>query len=123
MKAVLHSDRYVGDLPPSRRNNAEKLEKDPFNRLISRGPRFRMDAEMVRDYALAASGLLVRKLGGAEREAVSTRRGLGSRCDDRQRHARLSRAIKARNCIAAACIPSGAQRPARLDGDIQRPHA
>ncbi len=42
----------------------EKLEKDPYNRLLSRGPRFRMDAEMVRDYALAASGLLVRKLGG-----------------------------------------------------------
>jgi Protein of unknown function (DUF1553)/Protein of unknown function (DUF1549)/Concanavalin A-like lectin/glucanases superfamily/Planctomycete cytochrome C len=43
---------------------AEKLEKDPHNRLLSRGPRFRMDAEMVRDYALAASGLLVRKIGG-----------------------------------------------------------
>src|SRR5579864_4254764 len=43
---------------------AEKLAKDPDNRLLSRGPRFRMDAEMVRDYALAASGLLVRKLGG-----------------------------------------------------------
>lgn len=42
----------------------EKKQKDPFNRLLSRGPRFRMDAEMVRDYALAASGLLVRKLGG-----------------------------------------------------------
>jgi Protein of unknown function (DUF1553)/Protein of unknown function (DUF1549)/Concanavalin A-like lectin/glucanases superfamily/Planctomycete cytochrome C len=41
-----------------------KMEKDPQNRLLSRGPRFRMDAEMVRDYALAASGLLVRKLGG-----------------------------------------------------------
>src|SRR5437764_9183623 len=42
----------------------EKLEKDPGNRLFSRGPRFRMDGEMVRDYALAASGLLVKKLGG-----------------------------------------------------------
>src|ERR1043166_10094489 len=43
----------------------EKLEKDPANRFISRGPRFRMDAEMIRDSALAASGLLVEKIGGA----------------------------------------------------------
>ncbi|HEV3004952.1 MAG TPA: DUF1553 domain-containing protein [Pirellulales bacterium] len=42
----------------------EKLEKDQHNRFLSRGPRFRMDAEMVRDYALAASGLLVEKIGG-----------------------------------------------------------
>jgi cytochrome c553 len=42
----------------------EKLAKDSANRLLSRGPRFRMDAEMVRDNALAASGLLVRQIGG-----------------------------------------------------------
>jgi len=44
--------------------SAEKLEVDPDNRFLSRGPRFRMDAEMVRDYVLAASGLLARSIGG-----------------------------------------------------------
>jgi hypothetical protein len=42
----------------------ETLERDPANRLLSRGPRFRMDAEMLRDNALAVSGLLVRRIGG-----------------------------------------------------------
>ena len=42
----------------------EKREKDPHNRLLSRGPRFRMDGEMIRDAALACGGLLVGTLGG-----------------------------------------------------------
>jgi hypothetical protein len=42
----------------------EKLEKDRDNMLLSRGPRFRMDAEMVRDNALAVSGLLSSKMYG-----------------------------------------------------------
>lgn len=42
----------------------EKIGKDPQNRLLSRGPRFRMDAEMLRDYGLAASGILAEKIGG-----------------------------------------------------------
>ncbi|MDX1948471.1 MAG: DUF1553 domain-containing protein [Pirellulaceae bacterium] len=42
----------------------EKREKDLQNRLLSRGPRYRMDGEMLRDYALSISGLLVPKIGG-----------------------------------------------------------
>ncbi|GEP44308.1 DUF1553 domain-containing protein [Brevifollis gellanilyticus] len=42
----------------------EKIEKDRDNSLISRGPRFRMDAEMIRDYALAVSSTLSPSMGG-----------------------------------------------------------
>jgi hypothetical protein len=41
------------------------VQADPYNALCACGPRFRMDAEMLRDLALAASGLLVDKVGGA----------------------------------------------------------
>ena len=41
-----------------------KDQKDPENRMLAHGPRFRMDAEMVRDLALSASGLLVSRIGG-----------------------------------------------------------
>jgi hypothetical protein len=48
----------------SSRVTPELLERDPYNRLVARGPRFRVEAEMVRDIALTASGLLSPKMFG-----------------------------------------------------------
>ena len=44
--------------------NSKSLKVDPDNRLISRGPRLRLESEMIRDQALFVSGLLVDKIGG-----------------------------------------------------------
>jgi hypothetical protein len=47
------------------RATAELIERDPDNRLLARGPRYRMPSWMLRDQALAVSGLLVPTIGGA----------------------------------------------------------
>lgn len=56
MSQVYQQDSFADSL---------ELEKDPENRLLARGPRHRLPAEQIRDQALAASGLLVSKVGGA----------------------------------------------------------
>ena len=48
----------------SAKSTPEQLAKDPKNLLLAHGPRFRMDAEMLRDVALQSGGLLVNKIGG-----------------------------------------------------------
>ncbi len=59
-RLIVTSATYRQDASAS----AGLIEKDPYNRLLARGPRFRMEAEMIRDVALATSGILSPKIGG-----------------------------------------------------------
>lgn len=61
LKLMVMSDTYR----QSATVTPEKLAKDPDNKWLSRGPRFRMDGEVIRDTALAVSGLLDPAIGGA----------------------------------------------------------
>ena len=60
LRAIVTSETYR----QSSRATADMIERDPANRLLARGPRFRLGAEAVRDNALAISGLLDRKQFG-----------------------------------------------------------
>jgi hypothetical protein len=60
VKRLVMSSAYRQSSKPSK----ELRERDPYNRLVACQSRWRLDAEVVRDNALAVSGLLVRKVGG-----------------------------------------------------------
>ncbi|MCI0621918.1 MAG: DUF1553 domain-containing protein [Acidobacteria bacterium] len=60
LKTIVMSSTYR----QSSRVTPKLLEKDPENRLLARGPRLRLPAEVIRDQALAVSGLLVEEIGG-----------------------------------------------------------
>ena len=60
VKRIVTSEAYR----QSSRTTPTLLERDPENRLLARGPRFRLDAEVLRDQALFVSGLLVPEIGG-----------------------------------------------------------
>ncbi|HYV29351.1 MAG TPA: DUF1553 domain-containing protein, partial [Candidatus Eisenbacteria bacterium] len=60
VRLIVTSSTYRQDS----RVTPEKYQLDPENRLLARGPRFRLDAEEIRDNALYVSGLLVEKIGG-----------------------------------------------------------
>jgi cytochrome c553 len=61
IRQIVTSETYM----QSSKMSQDLLNKDPENRLFARAPRFRLAPEMIRDNALAVSGLLVEKVGGA----------------------------------------------------------
>ncbi len=64
VKKLLKTIVMSGTYRQSSRTNEDKIEKDPYNIWLSRGPRVRLSAEQVRDQALACSGLISRKMYG-----------------------------------------------------------
>lgn len=60
VKLIVSSETYQQQSSPT----VEQLLSDPQNKLLARGPRFRLSAEHIRDQALAHSGLLVPRIGG-----------------------------------------------------------
>jgi hypothetical protein len=63
-KAILRTIVTSATYRQSSTVSPELQERDPFNRLLARGPRFRLEAEILRDVALAVSGLLSAKMHG-----------------------------------------------------------
>jgi hypothetical protein len=64
MKALLRTLVTSATYRQSSRVTPMLRERDPYNRLLARGPRFRMEAEMIRDATLSVAGLLSPKIGG-----------------------------------------------------------
>jgi hypothetical protein len=64
MKRLLRQIVLSSTYRQSSRITPESLRRDPENRWLARGPRFRMDAEMIRDNAMALAGLLALEKGG-----------------------------------------------------------
>ena len=64
MKALQKTILMSATYRQSSRATPELLQRDPENRLLARGPRFRLPADMIRDQALFLAGLLVEQVGG-----------------------------------------------------------
>jgi hypothetical protein len=124
-KLMVMSATYRQDSNISR----EALEKDPRNFLLERGPRFRMPAEIIRDNALMASGLLLEKVGGDSvfpyaPDAIWDGAATGeviypTNVPDDQMHRRSMYTFVKRNAPVANLVPF--DMPDRYNASVVRP--
>ena len=114
-KLIVMSAAY----PPVVGRHAGTLQRDPENRLLARGPRFRLDAETVRDTAPAVSGLLVEKLGVRRSSRIS--RTVVEAVAYSAATPASTGATPASRCIGGASNLLEADRPAAGDGHLRRP--
>ena len=107
-EGAAEADRDVGDLPPVVAGDARAAgRRTRRNRLLDARPRLRLEAEMVRDQALALSGLLSRKMFGPSRLPAAAGRACGRR---RSTASGPTRPAPARTATAAGCTRSGGGR-------------
>ena len=109
--SLKHLHRLIVDSATYRQSSRmtpELLERDPDNQLLARGPRFRVDAEKVRDIALSASGLLNPKIGGPVRfrrcrNFCSSRRSATGQNPGRRRQGRTDIGGRCTRSVSARC--------------------
>ena len=107
----------------SAKSTPEQLTTDPKNLLLSHGPRFRMDAETLRDIALESSGLLVNDNRRPQRKDLPAREYLGAVKPQRKRHAPLHAGTRRRSLPAEHVqLLETHGHPARY-GCLRRAHA
>ena len=98
--------RQASDVTP------ELLKRDPENALVARGPRYRLDAEVVRDTALFVSGLLTEQIGGRSVKPYQPA-GIWEAIGFGGSNTREFSATSGQPFIAAACTRSGSAPPHR----------
>src|SRR5579871_3352879 len=119
MKAIKRLIVTSATYRQSSRVTPELLARDPYNTLLARGPRFRVEAEMVHDIALSASGLLSPKIGGPS-VFLTSPRASGMSPTVRTNGS----SVRVRIVTVAPSIPlSAAARPIRAWWFLTRPAA
>ena len=105
IKQIVMSETYSS----RRRRTPERFPSDPQNRLLSRGSRFRLDSEVIRDQVLATSGLLNCRIVWQECQAATAGGSVGNGQHAQFVSPHVSNPTRATRSIGAVSTPSGSE--------------